>query len=136
MRDRVIDALDSRFINRMREWARERVMPSASNVPSSWPTGSGSGSTPGSRPPCGGRVMQGRVHDTEMALAELPERYQQVVRQYWLYEGRSLNEHARRRGVEVEIFITWATTGHELLTIKFNRDSARWKREREGAATG
>lgn len=136
MGDKVIDALDHRFIDRMREWARETVLPSASNVPSSFPIDGprGDGGAFGSRPPCGGRVMQGRVHDTNQALAELDEQHArecQAVKQYWLYEGRSLREHARRRQIDDHTFATWCIKGHELLRDIFGQQSARWHLEHD-----
>ena len=65
-----------------------------------------------------------------MALAELEEhhaRETQVVKQYWLYEGRSLREHGRRRQIDDHTFATWCIRGHELLNGIFRRQSERWK---------
>ena len=142
MRDRVIDRLPAWFIDRMREWAREKLFPAGSTVPSSFPydglLGPSHGS-PGSHVP----QLLHRAHDTEAALDELAEdrpREEQAVRQYWIYEGRSLTEHGRtlaehgrRRGVSDNTFATWAINGHSLLIVIFERQRDTW-RHRHGRA--
>ena len=116
--------------------ARAILFPDGSDVPSSWP-GNGpmndSTGVYGSRTP---RLM-GRAHDTDMALspplppeesAECVEpRYAWAVRQFWLYEGRSLREHGRGRSINHETFGYWVRKGHEQLLKIFAVQGARWK---------
>lgn len=125
--DRIKDALCRDFILRMQEWAARA---GDTPLPTSWPTDGpvGDGST--------GRFYRarlprivGRAHDTDMAIAELPNRYGQAVRQYWLFEGQSLRWHGRHRGVSDNTFATWVGKGHELLKQAFSRDAERWRHE-------
>jgi len=133
MRDRVIDRLPAWFIDRMREWAREKLLPAGSTVPSSFPYEGLLGTSRGVATHIP-RLLH-RVHDTDAALHELADthaREAQCVRQYWLYEGRSLREHARRReGISDMTFATWAMNGHKLLMGIFARQRDTWQRRYE-----
>lgn len=125
MSDKIKDALQPDFISSMQTWAIGRDVATSS---SSWPIegaldgiGSGSKFHTTRIPP-----MLGRVHDTEMAICTLPNRYQQAVRQYWMYEGQSLRWHGRHRKVEHRTFEAWVIKGHELLKVEFAARSGRW----------
>ena len=128
MSDKILGELGRDFINRMRDWAIK--ITDTPGAPSSWP---GDEPPPGkyrfhqtSIPP-----MMGRAHDTDMAIAELPARYGQAVRQFWLYERLSLRAHARHRQVSDNAFAAWVMKGHELLKPIFARQSACWHAEHE-----
>ena len=133
----IFSRLDRWFIDRMREWAMETLRPAGSTVPSSWPSRGvvqGDGLSFQSRNP----TLLGRVHDTEAALDELPIRYRQAVRQFWLYEGQSLRWHGRHRGINHETFELWVIKGHNALAEIFGRQHENWKRrhhEREKVLT-
>jgi hypothetical protein len=132
MSDKIKDALPDYFIDRMQAWAIGHVV---STSASSWPhdgplVGIGSGSKFHTHriPP-----LLGRVHDTEMAICTLPGRYQQAVRQFWIYEGQSMRWHGRHRAVNHETFEAWVLKGHDLLKSEFYGRDGQWKRLREDA---
>jgi len=135
MSDQIVKELPKWFVDRMREWARAILFPDGSDVPSSWPSDGPMNDSSG----FGSRIprMLGRAHDTDMALspplppeesAECVEpRYAWAVRQFWLYEGRSLREHGRGRSINHETFGFWVRKGHEQLLKIFAVQGARWK---------
>ena len=111
--------------------APARIPFSIESWPSDGPMNDASGF--GSRIP----RMLGRAHDTDMALspplppeesAECVEpRCAWAVRQFWLYEGRSLREHGRGRGIDHKTIDVWVRKGHEQLMRIFAVQGARWK---------
>lgn len=127
MSDRITSELNRDFVLRMQEWARRS---GDTPLPTGWPTDGPVGDGVNQRfyqarlP-----ALMGRAHDTDMAIAELPNRYSQAVRQYWLFEGRSLRWHGRHRQVHHATFEVWVLKGHELLKGIFARNSERWHRE-------
>jgi hypothetical protein len=134
MSDGIKDALTADFISRMQDWARGQEVPI---VASSWPSdgpGAGIGSTAKYHvhriPP-----LLGRAQDTGMALSELPVRYKQAVKQFWIYEGQTLRWHGRHRGVDHKTFKIWVIKGHELLKAEFAARVGRWQRLKEAAQT-
>lgn len=132
MSDKIKDALNADFIARLQDWARGReVATSASSWPSDGPIGGiGSGSKFHTHriPP-----MLGRVHDTDMAIGCLPNRYRQAVQQFWMFEGLSLREHGRRRQIDYHTFETWVLKGHELLKCQFAVRNGHWARAKAAA---
>lgn len=129
MSDRIFRHLSKDDVLRLREWAA-RI--GDTPLPTSWPTDGPIGDG------CKIRFYQarlprivGRAHDTDMAIAELPNRYSQAVRQFWLFEGRSLRWHGQHRGVSYHTFEAWVIKAHELLKSAFARQSERWHREHE-----
>lgn len=128
MSEKIYHAITDRFRCRMQFWAANRE---AAVVSSSWPIEGalGDGGVSGPRTP----IMLGGVHDTEMAIAALPIRYRQAVKQFWLFEGQSLRWHGRHRGIHRETFEEWVIKGHELLKAEFAVRSANWKRWRHEA---
>lgn len=130
MGDKIKDALSPGFIARMQWWAFFTAaggVPIASSFPIEGPGGNGGGfhaSVP---------LMLGIVHDTETAIDALPARYAQVVKQFWLFEGRPLRWHGRHRGVSYHTFEVWVLKGHELLKAEFASARGRWERQVEEA---
>ena len=122
MSDEIVKELPGWFVDRMREWARAILFPDGSDVPSSWPSDGPTNDSTGFYIPRTPRLM-GRAHDTDIALSPpigpTPEgyfvqpRYAWAVRTYWLYEGRSLREHGRARGIDHKTFDVWVRTGHQ-----------------------
>jgi len=127
MSDKIMKALRPEFINRMRDWAMATILPDASTVPSSWPSDGPLGDAAGYNRTRTPRLL-GRVHDTQVALNHLPARYQYAVCQFWWYEGRSLAEHGRHRGVSDNAFASWVIEGHERLKQAFAEQSENWHR--------
>ena len=74
--------------------------------------------------------MLGMSHDTDSALSTIEKKYELAVRQFWLYEGRSLSWHGRQRGIHGATFESWILKGHEQLKAEFARRSARWRAQR------
>lgn len=81
-------------------------------------------------------VLFGEGEDTELALRRVPARYQQMIRQFWLYEGRSLRSHARARGIDHHTVEAWVIKGHELLKAELARMTEAWHRKRAVAEAG
>lgn len=91
-------------------------------------------------------VLYGDALDVEAAVRTLPGRYEQAVRQFWKYEGRSLRWHARHRQIEnansetsnpnlhYETFEAWVLTGHELLMRELARRAADAETRRQASA--
>jgi DNA-directed RNA polymerase specialized sigma24 family protein len=128
MSDKIMGKLDDRFINRMREWAMATLMPDASNVPSAWPSNGPMGDSAGRNPMKTPRTL-GRVHDTGMAIGELPSNQSAAVAQYWLREGLSLRKHGELMDVSDVAFTTWVMDGHEKLKAIFARQSDKWHKD-------
>ena len=132
MSEKIMGALRRDFVDRMHEWIAGRE---SATCASSWPeTGDpGIGSQAKFHltklPP-----MLGRVHDTEMAVSGLPVRYEQVVRQFWTYEGQSVRWHARHRQINKITFEVWVMKGHELLKSEFAVRHDNWRRSHDQAA--
>ena len=78
-------------------------------------------------------LLWGEAEDTNKAITSLPARYEQVVRQFWLYEARSLRWHGRKRGVHHETFEIWLIRGHELLVVELRRQHAAYQAHRASA---
>jgi len=123
MSERIYAELTEDFIRRMRNWVSARDL---SLVQSSWPGAGvvygrcdGSGYT--EIPP---GLLYGEAMDTQVAVRALPERYQYAVLQFWMYEGRSLRHHGRRRGIDYHTFEVWVIKGHELLKQELRRRTA------------
>ena len=123
MSDRIYAELTEDFIRRMRNWVKARDM---AVTPSSWPgphniygrcDGSGYMETPIP-------LLCGEAQDTEAAVRNLPGRYRDAVKQFWLYEGQSLRRHALRRGVSYHTFEDWVIKGHELLKAGLAKNTA------------
>lgn len=95
-------------------------------------------------------ILNGEAQDTQEALCTLPNRYRQVVEQFWRFEGRALDWHARHRGLGLHrppaewpgsrnTFVAWVMLGHELLKAEFARRSeanARKAAERRAQHAG
>lgn len=73
-------------------------------------------------------ILQGEAMDTEAALATVPMRNQQAVRQFWAYEGNSMRWHGAKRQVNHETFQAWLMQGHEQLGAELARRSEQWHR--------
>jgi len=123
MSELIYSELTEDFIRRMRNWVKARDM---SVTPSSWPgpesiygrcDGSGYMETP--LP-----LLLGEAQDTEAGVRSLPGRYRDTITQFWMYEGRSLREHARRRQVDDKTFAAWVVKGHELLKAELAKRTA------------
>ena len=78
-------------------------------------------------------LLFGEGKDTEMALRAVPERYQQIVRKFWLNEGKGVRWNARQRGIEHHTMATWLIYGHELLKGALRTRTA-YQRAREAIA--
>lgn len=128
MSERIYRAITDRFRGRMQFWAANQ---DAAVVSSSWPIEGalGNGGVFGPKTP----ILLGPVHDVEMAIAALPMRYGQAVRQFWLFEGRSLRWHGRHRGIKYETFEVWVMKAHELLKAEFAVRHDNWQRARAEA---
>ena len=122
----IYQALTKDFINRMRDWALGQDVPTVS---SSWPMDDPMSGIKQkhrffrTRTP----FLLGEVHDTGVAIDGLPARYKLAVRQFWLFEGRSLRWHGRHRQVNYETFEAWVVKGHELLKVSFALQHAAWR---------
>lgn len=131
MSDKIMAAISKEFIERMRWWAQMRE---ASVVQSAFPVeGPGAGVSGPRFHTTQVPLMLGIVHDTELAIAALPGRYRQAVRQFWMFEGVSLREHGRKRDIHRETFEIWVLKGHELLKEGFATSSARWRHQLQEA---
>lgn len=133
MSDDVIRKLPRWFIDRMRAWAEFRTTGGAYGVPSSWPS---DGPMEDGRP-YGPRYFRliGSKHETQVCIDELPARYRQAVKLFWIFEGETWRAYARREGMQEgsghKTFKIWVRKGHVLL-IKDFRD--RLKRRQDRAA--
>jgi len=109
----------------MRNWVKARDM---AVTPSSWPGPhniygrcDGSGYMETLPPP----LLGGEARDTEAAIRNLPGRYRDAVKQFWLYEGMSMRRHAQKRGIQDgRTFEAWVIRGHELLKAELARLTA------------
>lgn len=112
--------LTADFIRRMRNWARAMAGGGISPVRA---MDYGTQIDGGYRE-LGMPILDGEAMDTEAALATVPMRYQQAVRQYWSFEGRSWRWHGAHRNVHHETFRVWVIKGHDLLRPEFARRAA------------
>jgi hypothetical protein len=126
MSQRIYRELTDDFIRRMRNWRRWWDTSQGAIYPSSLATAgiesSGDRYREATEP-----LLFGEARDTEVALRAIPIKYQHVVRQFWLYEGRSLRSHARGKGIDYHTLETWVLQGHELLKAELRRMTAIWE---------
>ena len=126
MSERIYAELTEDFIRRMRNWARWVDESDDKIGPASVRAG---GLEPvidryrESREP----LMWGEGEDTNRALKALPARYEQVIRQFWLYEGRAMRWHGRHRGIDYHTFEGWVIKGHELLKAELAKQTAYYR---------
>lgn len=134
---RIYSAVSQDFVRRMRNWVRGK-----DGTPLG---GSGSFVLAGTSNVFESRVptLYGEAADTETALRTLPGRYQQAVRQFWIYEGRSLRWHSRHRQVtnahsdpdypvcKYDTFERWVMKGHELLVVAIGKQDAAQQARRQ-----
>lgn len=85
-RESIIRNLPEDYVRRMRNWAR--APGAASYAMTSAYDGLASSSAYSESPM---PVMIGESQDTDRALQEVPNKYRQAVRKFWMYEGRSLH---------------------------------------------
>lgn len=91
-------------------------------------------------------ILYGDALDVEAAVRTLPGRYEQAVRQFWKYEGRSLRWHARHRQIEnansetanpnlhYETFESWVLIGHDRVMRELARRAADAEERRLASA--
>ena len=123
MSARIYAELTEDFVRRMHNWVKARDM---ATTPSSWPgphniygrcDGSGYMETPIP-------LLGGEARDTEAAIRNLPGRYRDAVKQFWLYEGMSMRRHGQKRGIDAHTFEAWVIRGHEMLKADLARLTA------------
>lgn len=120
MSDKIMGVLPHEFIRRMRNWAKANAGIGIGGVRAvDFGVDYGAGYREATFD-----ISDGEVRDTESALAAVPMRYQQAVRQWWQYEGRSLRWHGRKRQVHHETFEAWVIRGHEDAQAELWRRSA------------
>ena len=78
-------------------------------------------------------LLFGEGKDTEMGLRAVPERYQRVIRKFWLNEGKGIRWNARQRAIDDHTMATWLIYGHELLKKALRKRTA-YQRAREAIA--
>ena len=78
-------------------------------------------------------LLFGEGDDTEAAMRELQPRYEQVIRKFWLNEGKGLRWLARQRLVDHHTIAAWLIEGHERLRGILSRRSEAM-RQRGAAA--
>lgn len=115
MTDAIYDTIGEDMCRRMRNWARW------------WDASINGGALPCCLTACelGVRIdryreaqsplLFGEGADTEAALREVPARYQQVMRKFWLHEGKSLRWNARQRRIDHHTLRLWLIEGHRIL---------------------
>jgi hypothetical protein len=78
-------------------------------------------------------LLFGEGRDTEIALRDVPDRYQQIIRKFWLNEGKGLRWNSRQRGIEHHTMATWLIHGHKLLRAALTTRTA-YQQTRAAAA--
>ena len=122
MSDKFYEAIGHEMTRRMRNWARWWDASEEGVLPSS--LGSLAVELGTRLDPSYGEVepplLFGDGADTEAGLKELPERYQQVVRKFWLNEGKGLRWNARQRRIDDHTVLVWLIEGHAQLRRALN----------------
>lgn len=106
-----LQALPTDFRRRMESWARWRI------------TGSiklrsvGVSTIYAKHTPSGYRVtespiLSGEAEDTDALLWTLPQKHRQVIEVFWLYDGDSFAQGARRLGIDYRTFVTRLEKAH------------------------
>lgn len=119
--EQIIRELPGEFVRRMRNWQR-----AACGIGIGHLKAADYGAViEGGYRETGMPIIEGEASDTEAALATVPLRYQQAVRQFWAYEGNSMRWHGRKRGIDYHTFESWLRQGHDLC------QSAIWKQAQQ-----
>ena len=117
MSEKLYETIGHEMTRRMRNWARWWDASEEGVLPSS--LGSLAVELGTRLEPSYGEVepplLFGDGADTEAGLKELPERYQQVVRKFWLNEGKGLRWNARQRRIDNHTVLVWLIEGHARL---------------------
>ena len=117
MSEKFYETIGHEMTRRMRNWARwwdaseEGVLPSSLG---SLSVELGTRLDPSygeTEPP----LLFGEGADTEAGLKKVPERYQQMLRKFWLNEGKGLRWNARQRGIDHHTVLVWLIEGHTQL---------------------
>lgn len=109
--------LSDDFVRRMRNWARAAAGGWVSPVCAmDYGTRIDGGYREAVMP-----TLEGEATDTERALSLVGMRYQQAVRQFWSYEGRTWRWHGMHRQVNHETFRGWVEKGHDELLVVLHR---------------
>ena len=111
MSEKIYSVIPLDFVRRMRNWARWWDGAGQDGISQVYALGAPVDRYREAPMP----TLCGEAEDTDAALHRIGARYEQVVRMWWLHEGRSLREHARKRGVDDHTFCTWVICGHERL---------------------
>jgi len=116
----LLHALPTDFRRRMESWARWRITGAArrgsvgvSGIYSHSP----GGNSYGTQVP----IMSGEAKDTDAALWTLPRELREAVETFWMFEGDSFAQCARRVRVDYRTFVKRLDVGHEQLRTELRR---------------
>lgn len=132
--ERIYAELPEDFIRRMRNWVRGR---DGASVGTSSMSERVDNHTHHEQPI---PTMFGEATDTEVAIRKLPQRYQEVVSVFWLYESRDIawmakaTPRLRLWKLGPASFREWLSIGHERLrTLVAQGTGAQGRRSSESA---
>lgn len=110
-RESIIMNLPEDYVRRMRNWARAPGEASYAMTSAYEGLTASSGYAEAPMP-----VLIGESQDTDRALQEVPNKYRQAVRKFWMYEGRSLHWLAcqlRSPPLDYRTVESWLDIGHQ-----------------------
>lgn len=133
LHDEIFDTLPEDFIRRMRNWARDRdggriATAYLGEIVDGW------------RPEIPIPTMEGEAADTQRAVLTLPQRYQEVITVFWMYQAHNLTWMAcatprlRVWKLGPASFRGWLDRGHERLQVELARLSRAEAERHENSA--
>lgn len=123
-RETIIKNLPHDYVRRMRNWARAPGESSYA-MTSAYDGVAASSAYSDSPMP----VLIGESQDTDRAMQEVPNKYRQAVRKFWMFEGRSLQWLAcqlRSPPLDYRTVEHWLDLGHRSHMTAIRRMTARY----------